>query len=80
MSDIFDESEDLKDAKSFAAFLRDEYQRVLHDGVSSPTNVDELRLRTHLANNWPGDEIITQIVRDVARIMRANRIKPEDIK
>lgn len=80
MSNVFDESEDLKNARSFVAFMRSEYQRQLHDQKTDGLDPSTIRLRNQMVTHWPGDEIMQQIVKDVAQIMRNNNIKPEDIR
>lgn len=90
MSDIFDEKEDLKNLKSFVSFLRNEYEIDLHErhkvsvtdrGVEDRLHldVDELRMRNHLATQWPGDEIVSQIIKDTCIIMKNNNLKPGDL-
>lgn len=79
MSDVFDDSDDLKNVRSFVAFMRSEYQRQLHDGVKDEDPLT-IRIRNQLATNWPGDDVMQQIIKDAATIMNSNHIKPSDIK
>lgn len=79
MSDIYDEKEDLKNVRSFTAFMRSEYQRLYQSNLLG-NDPDTIRLRSTLATNWPGDELIQQIVKDVSHIMKTNNIKPGTIK
>lgn len=84
MSDVFDEKEDLKSVRSFVAFMRSEYQRHLHDSGESGGAFDKdpltVRIRNQLATHWPGDDVVQQLVSDIAHIMRSNNIKPEDLR
>lgn len=90
MSDIFDEKRDLKNLTSFVAQLRNDYHTEFHErvraeitdlGVVEHTYVDpeEIRLKSNLVINWPGDEIVGQIIRDTIRLMIDNDIEPNDL-
>lgn len=79
MTDVFDEKQDLKNVRSFVAFLRSEYQRQLHDGIQGEDPLT-IRLRNRLATDWPGDDVMQRIVLDVAAVMSVNKIKPEELK
>jgi len=92
MSDIFDEKEDLKSAKSLAHKIREvcndtlrptEQQRVhnMDRGTYLRSLVDPeaARRRKALAMSWPGDDLVQQIVIDALKIMVEYDIKPREV-
>jgi hypothetical protein len=90
MTDIFDEKEDIKNVRSFVAFLRGQYETELHEKYRVSTlggtveereyvDPEELRSRNRLATHWPGDDIVGQIVKDTCRLLINNELEPGDI-
>lgn len=90
MTDIFDEKEDLKNIKSFVSFLHNEYETDFHerhkvsvkDGVVEDRvhiDLDEMRRRNHLVTHWPGDELVSQIIKNTCQIMVNNNLTPDDL-
>jgi len=85
MSDIFDDKKDLRNMKSFVARLRDKYTSVMHNstsGRSSQINLDqdEMRRMTHLAMQWPGDEIVGQILKDAGILSNEADLDISDLR
>ena len=80
MTNIFDENQDIKSAKSITMKLREIYLGELAD-PSIDINIPGERQRlTYLATNWPGDEFVRQLVFDVSKIMVTHNVDPKEIK
>lgn len=85
MTDIFDEKKDIKNLRSFVAFLRDKYEVDMHErhhaGVKERIHIDpeEVRIRSRLVTHWPGDEIVMQIIKDAAKLMVENDVSLRDL-
>ncbi len=77
MSSIFTEKEDLKNMKSIIATLREDYASKLKN---YEPRFGDARLLTKLNLQWPGDEIITQVLRDTFELLVKYDIDPKDIR
>lgn len=84
MSSIFSESNDIKSTKSLTSYLRDYYNEQMQNSMAykASTNKfmpEEYKNISMLAINWPGDEIVGQIVKDTCRLMVKHNITPDDL-
>jgi hypothetical protein len=80
MSDIFVESEDLKNIKSFITELHNRYINFYneHKKEHPYDGVDEIRRKSALGLlHWPGDELVTQIIIDASKLMVEHNIDPK---
>jgi len=80
MSDIFEEKTELKNIRSFVAALRDEYETELRMGKSDILRRDEFNIRGRIITHWPGDEVVSQIIKDALSILIEKGLHPRDIK
>lgn len=80
MSDIFDEKFELRNVRSLVAMLRDEYENELRHGKSEVLPRDEFSIRGRIVAHWPGDEVVSQLVKDTCRVLVEKNINPRDIK
>lgn len=83
MTDIFIESEDLKSIRNFVIELRASYEQFLKTAETlepgTYLDIDQTMLKQRLGVNWPGDDIVGQLVKDACKLMRFHNILPEDL-
>jgi len=79
MTDIFDERKDMASTRSIAMYLKEKYDSEIVSG-SLNMDVDERARITHLANNWPGNDSVRQLIKDATELMTEFKINPKDIK
>ena len=78
MSDIYDERQAIKSVKEISHHLRQFYidEMRLQTSNESP---DIKNRRTQLAMNWPGDEIVQQLIYDAVGVMKKFNISPKEV-
>lgn len=80
MSDIYDERDDYKSPKLLTQQLHRHYISILRRDVTpARMDQDELRRSTELATNWPGDELVAQLIGDAVRLMSENGVGISDM-
>jgi hypothetical protein len=75
MSDIFDEREDLKNIMSIVGHLRQHYAAK----VIPRSGEFHTMAHTQLGINWPGDELVSQIIHDALKLMEYHHLTIQDI-
>lgn len=85
-TDIFDEHKEMKSPKAISFALRKLYDNTFKESFKESKdnkgirhNPDESRRRSTLALNWPGDELVQQLIRDTAMLMCKYDVDPEEI-
>jgi len=79
MTNIYNERAEMSTTRAIAIFLKEKYDADLV-GKSKDMDGDERARCTYLANNWPGDDIVRQIVKDAAKVLSEYNINPRNVK
>lgn len=76
-SDIFNENEDYKSVK----LLTKKVHELCNDAFKSAVvlNRDVRSNRVRLVNNWPGDDLIGQVIRDAVYLLKINNVNIDDV-
>jgi hypothetical protein len=72
-SSIYSENDDYRSPAGIAKYLREQYILLLKNPHVSVL-ADERRIITSLVTRWPGDEMVTQIIRDTIRLLKSKHV------
>ena len=80
MTSIYDDKKEFESVKGLTIKLREFYETELKMHTGSGARNEQIRVRSTLAIQLPGDERVQQLLRDTFNMLLNNNVDVEDVK